>query len=80
MKQNKKVSKQIKFSLWLSIIMAAGFLMLGFSVTAIRPVVGYTTIGAAVVFMVIAVMHYEYFEKMAAMELLAAGFEQSQLQ
>ena len=80
MKQNKKVSKQIKFSLWLSIIMAAAFLMLGFSVTAIRPVVGYTAIGAAVVFMVIAVMHYEYFEKMAAMELLAAGFEQSQLQ
>lgn len=80
MKQNKKVSTQIKFSLWLSIIMVAAFLMVGFSVIRIRPVFGYMTIAGAFVFLVLAVIHYEYFEKMASAELLAAGFEQGQVQ
>ena len=80
MKQNKKVSTQIKFSLWLSIIMVAAFLMVGFSVMTIRPFFGYMTIAGAFVFLIAAVVHYEYFEKLATAELLAAGFEQGQIQ
>ena len=80
MKQNKKVSTQIKFSLWLSIIMVAAFLLVGVSVISIRPVFGYVTIAGAFVFLVLAVIHYEYFEKMASAELLSAGFEQGQIQ
>ena len=80
MKQNKKVSTQIKFSLWLSIIMVAAFLLVGVSVISIRPVFGYVTIAGAFVFLVLAVIHYEYFEKMASAELLSAGFEQAQIQ
>ena len=80
MKQNKKVSKQIKFNLWLSIIMVAAFLMVGFSVMTIRPFFGYMTIAGAFVFLIAAVVHYEYFEKLATAELLAAGFEQGQIQ
>ena len=80
MKQNKKVSTQIKFSLWLSIIMVAAFLMVGFSVMTIRPFFGYMTIAGAIVFLIAAVVHYEYFEKLATAELLAAGFEQGQIQ
>ena len=80
MKQNKKVSKQIKFNLWLSIIMVAAFLMVGFSIMSIRPVYGYLIITGAFIFLVVAVVHYEYFEKLAAAELLSAGFEQGQIQ
>ena len=63
MKQNKKVSKQIKFNLWLSIIMVAAFLMVGFSIMSIRPVYWYLIITGAFIFLVVAVVHYEYFEK-----------------
>ena len=59
MKQNKKVSKQIKFNLWLSIIMVAAFLMVGFSIMSIRPVYGYLIITGAFIFLVVAVVHYE---------------------
>ena len=50
------------------------------SVISIRPVFGYVTIAGAFVFLVLAVIHYEYFEKMASAELLSAGFEQGQIQ
>ncbi len=80
MKQNKKVSKQIKFNLWLSIIMVTAFLLVGFFMITVRPFFGYVTIAVAFVFLVIAVIHYEYFEKLASTEFLSAGFKQGQIQ
>ncbi|MDO5146972.1 MAG: DHH family phosphoesterase [Eubacteriales bacterium] len=80
MKQNKKISKHIKYNLWISIFTAVVFLSIGFSLISVRSVWGYLTLAASLVYLAVSIVHYEYFEKMAASELLSAGFEQGQIQ
>lgn len=80
MRQNKKVSTHIKLNLWLSIFAVAAFLTIGLSIISIRPAYGYLISAGGLVYFIIAVAHYEYFEKIAANELFSAGFEQSQIQ
>ena len=80
MKQDKKVSKHIKLSLWLTIIIVAVILLTGFYLIPVYPAAGYLLCLGGFFYLIVAVIHYEYFEKLVTNEFLAAGFEQSQIQ
>ena len=80
MKQEKKVSRHMKWNLWLPIIMVVVVLMIGLRQITVHPITGYILCFADLIYLIISIIHYEYMEKLISGEMLSAGFEQSQVQ
>ncbi|MCD8019080.1 MAG: DHH family phosphoesterase [Clostridiales bacterium] len=80
MKQNKRIAKQMIIDLWMSIIVVAVIWLVGFSLISMYPVPGYILCAGGGIYLVAAIVHYEYSERLINNEILAAGFEQSQIQ
>ncbi len=80
MKQEKKVSKRVSLNLWLPIILVVFMLVVAFKVMDFHPVLGYTILVGDIIYLIVAVLSYEYMEKMISNEFRSAGFEQSQIQ
>ena len=79
MKREKNISRKVALNLWLPIIVVVFILVAALGVIEVNPGLGYTILVGDVIYL-IAVLCYEYTEKMINNELLTAGFEQSQIQ
>ena len=80
MKREKNISRKIALNLWLPIIVVVFILVAALGVIELKPGLGYTILIGDVIYLIAAVLCYEYTEKMINKEFLAAGFEQSQIQ
>ena len=80
MKREKNISKRVALNLWLPIIVVVFILVAALNVMEIRPFLGYMMMFGDIIYLIIAVLCYEYTEKIINNEFLAAGFEQSQIQ
>ena len=80
MKREKNISRRVALNLWLPIIVVVFILVAALGVIEVKPGLGYTILVGDVIYLIAAVLCYEYTEKMISKEFLAAGFEQSQIQ
>ena len=80
MKREKNISRRVALNLWLPIIVVVFILVAALGVIEVNPGLGYTILVGDVIYLIAAVLCYEYTEKMINNELLTAGFEQSQIQ
>mgnify|MGYP002600669627 CR=1 FL=1 len=80
MKREKNISRRVALNLWLPIIVVVFILVAALGVIEVNPGLGYTILVGDVIYLIAAVLCYEYTEKMISKEFLAAGFEQSQIQ
>ena len=80
MKREKNISRKVALNLWLPIIVVVFILVAALGVIEVSPSLGYTILVGDVIYLIASVLCYEYTEKMINNELLAAGFEQSQIQ
>ena len=80
MKREKNISRRVALNLWLPIIVVVFILVAALGVIEANPGLGYTILVGDVIYLIAAVLCYEYTEKMISKEFLAAGFEQSQIQ
>lgn len=80
MKREKNISRRVALNLWLPIIVVVFILVAALGVIDVNPGLGYTIMVGDVIYLIAAVLCYEYTEKMINNEFLAAGFEQSQIQ
>lgn len=80
MKREKNISRKVALNLWLPIIVVVFILVAALGVIEVNPGLGYTILIGDVIYLIASVLCYEYTEKMINNELLAAGFEQSQIQ
>lgn len=80
MKREKNISRRVALNLWLPIIVVVFILVAALGVIEVNPGLGYTILVGDVIYLIAAVLCYEYTEKMIDKEFLAAGFEQSQIQ
>lgn len=80
MKREKNISRRVALNLWLPIIVVVFILVAALGVIEVNPGLGYTILVGDVIYLIAAVLCYEYTEKMINREFLAAGFEQSQIQ
>ena len=80
MKREKNISRRVALKLWLHIIVVVFILVAALGVIEVNPGLGYTILVGDVIYLIAAVLCYEYTEKMISKEFLAAGFEQSQIQ
>ena len=79
MKREKNISRRVALNLWLPIIVVVFILVAALGVIEVNPGLGYTILVGDVIYLIAAVLCYEYTEKISK-EFLAAGFEQSQIQ
>ena len=80
MKREKNISRKVALNLWLPMIVVVFILVAALGVIEVNPGLGYTILIGDVIYLIASVLCYEYTEKMINNELLAAGFEQSQIQ
>ena len=80
MKREKNISRRVALNLWLPIIVVVFILVAALGVIEVKPGLGYTILVGDVIYLIAAVLCYEYTEKMINKEFLAAGFEKSQIQ
>lgn len=80
MKREKNMTRHLALNLWLPILVVVFILVAALNVMEVRPLLGYAIIVGDVVYLIAAILCYEYTERMLSKEFLAAGFEQSQVQ
>ena len=75
MKREKNISRRVALNLWLPIIVVVFILVAALGVIEVNPGLGYTILVGDVIYLIAAVLCYEYTEKMISKEFLAAGFD-----
>lgn len=73
MKREKNISRRVALNLWLPIIVVVFILVAALGVIEVNPGLGYTILVGDVIYLIAAVLCYEYTEKMISKEFLAAG-------
>lgn len=80
MKQQRALSRRLIPTLWLPMILGAVVLAVGIYIMESHRMEGLLVIAASAVYLLISFLYYEKLEKDLSAQLLAAGFEQSQIQ
>ena len=74
MKREKNISRRVALNLWLPIIVVVFILVAALGVIEVNPGLGYTILVGDVIYLIAAVLCYEYTEKMISKVLSRVRF------